>query len=199
MMYPLVCDLAATGVPVAVTCRVLGFTKRGFCKWRANPVQARDWDEAHLINAYYDIRVDDPGFGHRFIADEFVAVGYEVSERRVWRWCSEQKLFSHTVKRDRENGNAPGPPVCDDLVERDFTASRINELWLTDSTEHPTGEGKLYLCAVKDVFSNRIVGYAIDVRMKAGLGVAALEDAVARRGGAGFVAGFDGSGRCCRG
>ena len=44
-------------------------------------------------------------------------------------------------------------------------------MWLTDITEHPTGEGKLYLCAVKDVFSNRIVGYSIDTRMKSSLAV----------------------------
>jgi hypothetical protein len=55
-------------------------------------------------------------------------------------------------------------------------------LWLTDITEHPTGEGKVYLCAVKDVFSNRIVGYSISDRMKAQLAVDAIEDAVRRRG-----------------
>ncbi len=56
----------------------------------------------------------------------------------------------------------PGPPVHDDLVERDFTAASPNELCLTDITEHPTAEGKLYLCAVKDVYSGRIVGYSMD-------------------------------------
>ncbi|GAA1370149.1 transposase InsO family protein [Brevibacterium luteolum] len=56
-------------------------------------------------------------------------------------------------------------------------------------TEHHTNEGKLYMCAVKDVFSNRIVGYAIDARMKSRLAVEAIDDAVARRGGAGVVAG----------
>jgi putative transposase len=105
-------------------------------------------------------------FGHRFIADELHAAGLQTSERRVWRLCSQQELFSHTIKRARKHGKKPGPPVCDDLVERDFTAKAINELWLTDVTEHHTGEGKLYMCAVKDVFSNRIVGYAIDSRMK---------------------------------
>ena len=55
-------------------------------------------------------------------------------------------------------------------------------LWLTDITEHWTGEGKLYLCAVKDVCSNRIVGYSISDRMKAALAVDALNSAVARRG-----------------
>ncbi len=53
----------------------------------------------------------------------------------------------------------------DDLVRREFTADRPNELWLTDITEHPTGEGKLYLCPVKDACSKRIVGYSIDTRM----------------------------------
>ncbi|MBM7529034.1 transposase InsO family protein [Brevibacterium luteolum] len=189
MTYPLVRDLAATGVPVAVTCRVLGFTTQGFYKWCANPVSARDWEEAHLLNAAYDIHADDPEFGYRFIADELAAGGYCTSERRVWRLCSRQGLFSHTVKRARKRGQKPGPPVCDDLVERDFTAQAVNELWLTDITEHHTGEGKLYMCAVKDVFSNRIVGYAIDSRMKSRLAVEAIDDAVARRGGPSVVAG----------
>lgn len=75
-----------------------------------------------------------------------------------------------------------GLPVHDDLVRRDFTATGPNRLWLTDITEHATGEGKLYLCAIKDVFSRRIVGYSIDTRMKSRLAVTALNNAVARRG-----------------
>ena len=70
----------------------------------------------------------------------------------------------------------------DNLVERDFTAQGPNELWLTDITEHWTAEGKLYLCAVKDVYSGRIVGYSINSRMKSRLAVTALNNAVARRG-----------------
>lgn len=72
-----------------------------------------------------------------------------------------------------------GPPVHDDLVKRVFTADAPNRLWLTDITEHPTGEGKVYLCAIKDVFVNRIVGYSIDTRMKSRLAVNALKAAVA--------------------
>ncbi|BCI87663.1 hypothetical protein NIIDMKKI_28690 [Mycobacterium kansasii] len=55
-------------------------------------------------------------------------------------------------------------------------------MWLADITEHRTGEGKLYVCAIKDVFSNRIVGYSIDSRMKSRLATQALASAVARRG-----------------
>ncbi len=60
-------------------------------------------------------------------------------------------------------------------------------MWVTDITEHPTGEGKLYCCAIKDLFSNRIVGYAIDERMTAQLAVTALRTAVARRQPTGVV------------
>ena len=69
-MYPLVLDLAADKIPVAVTCRVLGFSKQAFYKWRAQPVTERDWANAHLINAALDVHHDDPEFGYRFIADE---------------------------------------------------------------------------------------------------------------------------------
>jgi hypothetical protein len=51
MIYPLVRDLAADGIPVTVTCRVLGFSPQAFHKWRANPISAREWSDAHLIDA----------------------------------------------------------------------------------------------------------------------------------------------------
>ncbi len=75
MMFPLVLDLAADSIPVAVTCRVLGFSKQAFYKWKANPVTQRDWDDAHLINAAIDIHHDDPEFGYRFITDELADQG----------------------------------------------------------------------------------------------------------------------------
>jgi transposase InsO family protein len=67
------------------------------------------------------------------------------------------------------------------VTRHEVNADRPNELWLSDITEHWTGEGKLYVCAIKDVYSNRIVGYRIDSRMKSSLAVAALNDAAARR------------------
>ena len=70
----------------------------------------------------------------------------------------------------------------DDLLQRDFTADDLNAVCLTDITEHPIDEGKLYLCAIKDAFSGRIVGYSMDSGMKVRLAVNALESAVQRRG-----------------
>ena len=94
----------------------------------------------------------------------------------------DPRWFSVFSKKHRGKSTRPGLPVHDDLVERDFTASAPNELWLADITEHRTLEGKLYVCAIKDVFSNRIVGYSIDSRMKSRIAVNALNSAVARRG-----------------
>ncbi|WP_367404174.1 hypothetical protein [Kocuria marina] len=73
--------------------------------------------------------------------------------------CRDNQWLSVFDKKRGKNGKRPGPPIHDDLLKRDFTADDVNELWLTDNTEHRTDEGKLYLCAIKDVFSGRIVGY----------------------------------------
>ncbi len=180
MMYPLVRDLAADGIPVAVTCRVLGFTTQAFYAWKKSPVSQRDWDNAHLLNAAIDIHADDPGFGYRFIADELPARGISAGENRVARLCSAQRVWSLHAKKRGRNRKA-GPPVHDDLVRRQFSAVGPNAVWLTDITEHPTAQGKLYLCAIKDLHSNRIVGYSLDSRMTASLAVAALRNAIGLR------------------
>ncbi len=181
MIYPLVRDLAADEIPVVVTCRVLGFSPQAFYKWRANPVSTREWNDAHLVDAALAIHSDDPVFGYRFIADELEAEhGITASENRVHRLCREHRISS-VIARRRGKGLKAGPPVHDDLVRRFFRADAPNRLWLTDITEHRTDEGKLYLCAVKDAFSGRIVGYSIDSRMKASLAVAALRNAIALR------------------
>ena len=72
-------------------------------------------------------------------------------------------------------------------MQRDFTASAPDKVWVTAITEHPTAEGKLYCCAIKDLFNNRIVGYALDERMTAQLAVTAMRTAVARRQPTGVV------------
>jgi putative transposase len=182
MMYPLVRELADDGIPVTVTCRVLKIARQPDYRWLSNPVTAAALDEAYVANAILDAHQDDPEFGYRFLADEVRAAGNDVCDRMVWRICRDNGWWSSFGKPRRRKGRSPGTPVHDDLVRRNFTAEGRNRLWLADITEHPTGEGKLYLCAIKDAWSNRIVGWSIDRRMKARLVVAAIEMAVARRG-----------------
>jgi transposase InsO family protein len=179
MTYPLVQELAAEGFPVRLTCGVLGFSPQAFYKWWARPCSRRDHDDAYVTSALVDLHAEDPAFGYRFLADELAAAGHRAGERRVWRLCSQQRLWSTITEKGRKS-KQPGPPVHDDLVQRNFTASRPNALWLTDITEHATDEGKLYCCAIK-VFSNRIVGYSVAERMTAQLTVGTLRGAIARR------------------
>ncbi|MEV4278652.1 IS3 family transposase [Actinoplanes xinjiangensis] len=182
-LYPLVSELAADGVPVAVTCRVLNIARQPYYRWLAQPVIDAELAEAYRADALFDAHRDDPEFGYRFLADEARAAGQPMVERTAWKICSGMGWWSaFSRKRRQGKGGRPGPPVHDDLVKRDFTADGPNRLWPADITEHRTGEGKLYLCAIKDVWSHRIVGYCIDSRMKSRLAVSALRNAVARRG-----------------
>jgi putative transposase len=181
MMYPLVRELAADGFPVAVTCRVLKIARQPYYRWLGNPMTDAELGEAYLANALFDAHRDDPEFGYRYLADEARDAGHAACDRTMWRVCSANGWWSAFGKKRGKNGKKPGPPVHNDLVKRDFTAEAPNQLWLADITEHRTGEGKLYLCAIKDVFSNRIVGYSISDRMKSRIAVDALNNAVARR------------------
>ncbi len=166
---------------MAVACRILGFSTQGYYKWLKQPVSAREAEEQELISVLHQLHGDDPEGGYRVLADDITELGYTLSERRVWRLCRVAGIQSTIVKRKSRYKKA-GAPVHDDLVNRQLSADGPNELWLTDLAEHRTREGKVYLCAIKDVFSNRIVGYSIDSRMKARIAVNALEMAVAHRG-----------------
>ncbi len=175
-------ELAAEGVAVAVTCRVLKLARQPYYRWLAAPITDSELTEAYRSNALFDAHRDDPEFGYRFLADEAAEAGESMTGRTAWRICSANRWWSVFGKPRRSKTTRPGPPVHDDLVNRNFTADRPNALWLSDISEHRTSEGKLYICAVKDVFSGRIVGYSIDSRMKSRLAVTALNNAVARRG-----------------
>ena len=180
---PVAHELAADGIPVAVSCRVLKLSRQPYYRWLRNPKTGREITQAYRANSIYDAHLEDPEFGHRFLADEARYSGEPMCDRTAWRICRDNGWWSvFGKKKARGKGKRPGPAVHDDLVQRVFTAAGPNELWLSDITEHWTNEGKLYVCAVKDVFSNRIVGYSIDSRMKSTLAVSALNNAVMRRG-----------------
>ncbi|RDI23121.1 transposase InsO family protein [Lentzea flaviverrucosa] len=174
-------ELAADGIPVAVTCRVLNIARQPYYRWRSRPVTGTALERAYRANALFDEHSDDPEFGYRFLADEARDAGQSIADRTVWRICSAMGRWSAFGKKRGRNGKKTGPPVHDDLVRHDFTAAAPNRLWLADITEHRATEGKLYLCAVKDVCSRRIVGYLINSRMKSRLAVTALTSAVERR------------------
>lgn len=156
-----------------------------------NPVTRRELDETYRANALFDAHRDDLEFGYRLLADEARNEGEAMSDRTAWRIASVNGWWSVFGKKRGKNGKKPGPAVHDDLCvvidehgreRHQLTASRPNQPWLTNIIEHKTSEGRLYLCAVKDAFSGRIVGYSIDSRMKASLAVRAVRNAVRMRG-----------------
>lgn len=190
MMYPLVKELASDGVPVTVTCRVLKLARQPYYRWLDTPITEAELIEAYRANALFDAHRDDPEFGHRLLADEARDAGEVMADRTAWKIASANGWWSVFGKKRGKNGKKPGPAVHDDhclvtdedgRARHEFTAQAPNQLWLTDITEHHTNEGKLYLCAIKDAFSNRIVGYSIDSRMKSSLAVRALKNALAMR------------------
>jgi putative transposase len=182
MIFPVVRDLAGDGIPVTVTCRVLKLCRQQYYRWLDQPFTEAELDEAYVANAVFDAHRDDPEFGYRFLADEVRQAGHEVGDRTVWRIASENGWWCSFGKKKTRKKSSPATASHDDLVRRRFAADGPNQVWVVDLTEHRSDEGKIYLCAIKDLWSNRIVGWAIDSRMKARLVVAAIEMAAARRG-----------------
>lgn len=160
-------ELAADGIPVAVTCRVEKLAHQPYRKWLANPVTESELVQAYRANALLDAHRDDPEFGYWSLADEAADAGEVMAERTVLRIFSTNGCFSTFGKKPkRSKSRKVGPPVHDDNVQRDFTATRAKDLWLADISEHRTLEGKVYFCAIKDVFSNCIAGYSINSQIK---------------------------------
>ena len=191
-------------VPVAVACRVLGLTTAGYYKWLKEPVSQRDWDDAHLIDVLYDLHEDDATLGYRFLTDELADEhGLVVGENRVHRLCRIAGIAaSHHKKRSKAGATGPAPhddllAVVDEhgVIRHEFAADGPNKVWLWDISEHATREGKLYICAIKDVYSNKIVGYSIDSRMKASLAVSAMRNAIALRSPTGTICHSDRGGQ----
>lgn len=183
MIFPIVERLIKAGeTTLIVAARVLGFSRQAFYKWQACPLCAREREDEQILEQIRLIHGDDPEFGYRLIADELAAQGIKVSERRVWRICHNNGVFSTIIHARRSGKGKPGTPVHDDMLQHHFHADTLNKAWVVDITEHHTSEGKIYMCAIKDLCSRRIVGYAIDKHMKSRLALAALNDAMVKRG-----------------
>ena len=126
MIYPLVRELAADGIPVAVTCRVLKIARQPYYRWLAAPITAGELARAYRADALFDAHRDDPEFGYRFLVDEAAANGQPMTARTAWAMCSANRWWSAFGKPRRGKGGRPGPPVHDDQVNRVFTAAEPN-------------------------------------------------------------------------
>jgi hypothetical protein len=181
MRFRLVQELAADGFDVAVTCRVLSVSRSGYYDWLHRPPSDRDLEDAYLANTIADIHADSRrSYGApRVHAELRLGMGVRVGRKRVARLLRllDRAGISHRAKRYRR----PAAAVHEDLVKRRFVADGPDRLWCTDITEHPTRGGKVYCCAVLDVFSRTVVGWSIADHMRSDLVVDALQMATWRR------------------
>jgi len=177
--------------PVSLLCQVLEVSKSGFYAWTSRAPSDRALSDAWLSERIRKIHGGARGvYGARRIHAELRhAHGVRVGRKRVERLMREGGLSGLLKRRrGRTTIRVQGVRVADDLVDRRFSRAGPNRLWVADITYLPTWEGWLYLAAVQDAFSRRIVGWAMAEHMRSELVVEALEMAVhRRRPGAGLV------------
>ena len=137
-LYPLVSELAADGVPVAVTCRVLKLPASPTTAGSPTRSPTPSWSEAHRADAIFDAHRDDPEFGYRFLLDEARDAGQAMAERTAWRICSENGWWRRSARRSPSKAARPDRRPTTTWSDRDFTATAPNMLWLSDITEHRT-------------------------------------------------------------
>ncbi|MBC9225113.1 hypothetical protein GL325_02120 [Aeromicrobium sp. 636] len=107
MSYPLVRELAADGIPVAVTCRVLKIARQPYYRWLARPVTDAELIEAYPANTLFDAHLDAPEFGYRFLVDEAHDAGQPMAERTAWRIFSTQGWWSAFGKKRGRTARSP--------------------------------------------------------------------------------------------
>lgn len=173
--------MAAEGLPVEKACGVLGVSVSGYYSWLDRPLSARAVRHAWLTELVTKIHTDSKGrYGARRVHAELtlghgIAVGHQAVEM-LMRRAGLQGLSGRPKWR-----KVPNMPTASDLVDRDFARSEPDRLWVTDITEHPTREGKVYCAVVLDVFSRRVVGWSIDSTATAALVTNALGMAIDNR------------------
>ena len=169
---------------ISTMCRVLGVSRQGFYAWERRAPCDRALHDAWLTERIRAVHVASRStYGSPRIWAELREEGILVGRKRVERLMALAGLEGAHMRRRRPGTTVrvPGVVPADDLVCRDFTPSAPNELWVADLKEVETAEGKLYIAAVTDCFSRRVVGWAMEAHMRTELVVQALEMAIARR------------------
>ncbi|MGH3922608.1 MAG: IS3 family transposase [Pseudonocardiaceae bacterium] len=168
-------------IDVAVACRILGVSRSGYYDWLSRPPSAREEANILLLKHIKEVHEDSrETYGWpRIHAALTLGNGLVVNHKRVARLMRQAGIQG--LYRRRYRRGPTGPATEQDLVQRNFTVSSVDRLWLTDITEHPTNEGKLYCAAVMDACSRRIIGWSIAGHMRTELVIDALGMATLRR------------------
>ena len=173
--------MAAEGLPIQVACRVLSVSESGFNAQRDRPPSCRAVRHAWLTDLIRQVHADFRGVygARRMHAELTMGRGIKVGHQGIGLLMRRAHLQGVTGRPRYRH--TPHFATAGDLVDRKFAREERDQLWVTDITEHPTREGKVYCAVVPDVFSRRVVGWAIDASQTASLVTNALGMAIEQR------------------
>jgi putative transposase len=170
--------------PITILCRVLQVSRAGFYAWFGRPPSPRAVEDARLSVLVREAHERSrKTYGSPRVHAELAAQDVFVSRKRVIRLMQAEKIVARQRRRYRcTTMSDHDQPVAANLLDRNFEAERPNQKWVGDTTEIVTGEGRLYLAVIVDLFSRFVVGWAISSSNNRHLTVKALETALRRRG-----------------
>jgi transposase InsO family protein len=177
--------------PVTVLCDVLGVSPAGYYAWRARPESQRAAANRELVDNIKRVHRDTCGrYGSPRIHAELMAQGRGVSRGRIERLMRRHgiRAIMAQPRRMRTTDSRHDFPIAANLLKRSFTAAAPNQIWLADITYVETDQGWLYLAMVLDLYSRKIVGWAMADHLRADLPLTALRMAISiQRPGAGLI------------
>lgn len=169
--------------PVEVQCEVLDVSRSGYYAWKGRPEAPRTLEDATLVveirTAY---KAGRRGYGSPRVHRELRAKGCRVGRKRVERLMRQEGIVARKKRRFRRTTDSNHPhPIAPNVLERNFDVALPNTAWVTDVTYVWTHEGWLYLAAILDLFSRRVVGWAASANNDRALALSALDRAIAAR------------------
>jgi putative transposase len=178
-------DVEKAHYPMRILCRVLRVSRSGYYAWRSRKPSVRQLEDERLRPKVVEaFEIGRGTYGSPRVRRELVDQGLAIGRKRVARLMRELRLQGVTPRKFRVTTDSDHDhSVAENLIGRDFTASQPNEKWVTDITYIWTAEGWLYLVAVMDLYSRRIVGWSMADHLKTDLCLEALQMAIRQRTG----------------
>jgi putative transposase len=170
--------------PIRVLCAVLAVSPAGYYAWRSREPSARSAANRELVAAIRHVhRASGGRYGSPRVHAELLAQGRGTSRGRIERLMRRHgiRAIMAPARRARTTDSRHALPIAPNLIARDFTAAAPNRVWLADITYIQTDEGWLYLAAIMDLFSRKIVGWAMRDHLRTELASAALMMAIQRQ------------------
>jgi len=176
-------DVEKALYPTAVLCQVLDVSRSGFYAWRRRRRSSRSKSDAQLA---VEIRLahkrSHGRYGSPRVHRELKARGHRVGKKRVERLMREDALQGRRKRRFRRTTDSNHVmPIAPNVLERNFETSGPNKVWVTDVTYIATAAGWLYLAVLLDLFSRRVVGWAVSEYNDTALALSALQRALSAR------------------